>query len=178
MNLAGREIWVGQLGQRAEILQQLDGDRLLIELDNAQTMVIPATDIGIQPDGTLYLASLSKLPSTTPEQPLIGETRAPDARLRVTRRIESEEQVIDEAVQQGEVDVVRVPINRLIDKSPEIRQEGDTTVIPVVGEVLVVEKRLVLQEEVRITRRQGTARKPQTVNVQRQTVDVQQQPVQ
>ncbi|MFD1693079.1 DUF2382 domain-containing protein [Azotobacter chroococcum] len=35
---------------------------------------------------------------------------------------------------------------------PQVRQEGDVTVIPVLEEVLVVEKRLVLKEELRVRR--------------------------
>ena len=35
---------------------------------------------------------------------------------------------------------------------PTISQEGDTTIIPVVEEIVVVERRLVLKEEVRIRR--------------------------
>lgn len=50
------------------------------------------------------------------------------------------------------VSVERVPIDRIVDGPVEIRQEGDTTVIPVLEEVLVVEKRLMLREEVRVTR--------------------------
>lgn len=37
--------------------------------------------------------------------------------------------------------------------APEIRTEGDVTIVPVLEEVLVVEKRLVLKEELHIRRR-------------------------
>jgi len=35
---------------------------------------------------------------------------------------------------------------------PSISQEGDTTIIPVVEEIVVVERRLVLKEEIRVRR--------------------------
>lgn len=50
------------------------------------------------------------------------------------------------------VEVERVPIDREVDAVPPIREDGDMVIIPVVEEVLVVEKRLVLKEEVRLKR--------------------------
>lgn len=50
-------------------------------------------------------------------------------------------------------DVQRVEVKRIIDKPAEIRQEGDTLIIPLMEEVLVVEKRLMLREELHIKRR-------------------------
>jgi stress response protein YsnF len=62
------------------------------------------------------------------------------------------EQLIDEELTRVRVEVERVPIGRTIEVVPTISQEGDTTIIPVVEEIVVVERRLVLKEEVRIRR--------------------------
>ena len=54
---------------------------------------------------------------------------------------------------EGEsVEVTRVPVNREIDAAPSIRTDGDVTIIPVVEEVVVIEKRLVLVEEIHLRR--------------------------
>jgi stress response protein YsnF len=50
------------------------------------------------------------------------------------------------------VDVERVPIGEEVDTPPQVRQEGDTLVVPVVEEVLVVTKRYRIIEEVRVTK--------------------------
>lgn len=50
------------------------------------------------------------------------------------------------------VEIERVPVGREVDSVPPVRDDGDTVVIPVVEEVLVVEKRLVLKEEVHMKR--------------------------
>jgi stress response protein YsnF len=50
------------------------------------------------------------------------------------------------------VEVERVPVGRAVDAVPAIREEGDTLIVPVVEEVLVVGKQLWLREEVRLTR--------------------------
>lgn len=61
------------------------------------------------------------------------------------------------------VEVERVPIGRFVDGPVETRQEGETTVIPVLEEVVVVETRLRLREEIRITRKRTTESVEQTV---------------
>jgi stress response protein YsnF len=47
----------------------------------------------------------------------------------------------------------RAAMGRMVETAPEIRTESDVTILPVVEEVLVVEKRLVLKEELHIRRR-------------------------
>ena len=52
-----------------------------------------------------------------------------------------------------------------------MRSEEDTLIIPVLEEVLVVEKRLLLKEEVRITKREET-HTPQRVTLRREEAAV------
>ncbi|KQS75186.1 hypothetical protein ASG25_20725 [Rhizobium sp. Leaf384] len=60
---------------------------------------------------------------------------------------------IAQATLAGEtVDISREPIGKEVDRIPQLRVEGDVTIIPVVEEIVVVEKRLVLVEEIRIRR--------------------------
>jgi len=54
----------------------------------------------------------------------------------------------------------------------ETRYEGDTMIIPILEEVLVVEKRLLLREEIRITRRQSVVRDPQEYILRREEATV------
>ena len=62
------------------------------------------------------------------------------------------EQLIEEELTHVRVEIERVPIGRTIEVLPPIGQEGDITIIPVVEEVVVVERRLVLKEEIRVRR--------------------------
>jgi len=55
-----------------------------------------------------------------------------------------------------EVSIERVPVNRPVDAVPEARYEGDALVVPIVAEELVTTKRLVVREDLRITRRRVT----------------------
>ncbi len=70
---------------------------------------------------------------------------------------------MSDALFTEDVDVERIPVNRILDAPVEVRQEGDTTIIPVIEEVITVQKRLLLREEVRITRRRVEFTEPRRV---------------
>ncbi len=73
--------------------------------------------------------------------------------VRVHKRIAEREEVVQQPTYREEVTVERVALGQPIDQAIGSRQEGDTLIIPVLEEMLVVEKRLVLKEEIRITKR-------------------------
>jgi stress response protein YsnF len=90
--------------------------------------------------------------------PLVAETAAVSKRFRTTGRVrvkvrtETERRMLIEELAGQEIEIQRVPRNELIEAIPEVRTENGTTIIPLVQEQLVVEKRLVLVEEVRLHR--------------------------
>jgi hypothetical protein len=63
-------------------------------------------------------------------------------------------------------------MNVPVESATGVRYEGDTMVIPIFEEVLVVEKRLVLKEEIRVTRRRTSFRSPQRVTLRREVPTV------
>ena len=71
-----------------------------------------------------------------------------------------------------EVEVERVPVNRLVEGPVAVRQEGDTTIVPLVEEILVVEKRLMLKEELRITKRRVEEHAPQRITLRTEEATV------
>jgi uncharacterized protein (TIGR02271 family) len=70
----------------------------------------------------------------------------------VKTAVNTEERILKEMLSQETVEVERVPVNRVVDSIPQIRTKSDVTIVPVFEERLVVEKQLVLVEEVRIRR--------------------------
>ena len=85
----------------------------------------------------------------------IGKRMVETGRVRVQTRTETHEQVLRETLRSDAVEVTRVPVDRLIaegEAAPTVRTENGVTIIPVLEEVLVVEKRLVLKEEVHLRR--------------------------
>ena len=73
-----------------------------------------------------------------------------------------------------EVDVTRVAIGKPITgELPQTRTEGDLTIVPVFEEILVVEKRLMLKEELHIRRRNTVERVEVPVQLRKQQADIQ-----
>ncbi len=73
-------------------------------------------------------------------------------RVRVRTVVDVTEEIVRQELDSEHLTVTRVPIDELIEAAPPIRTEGDVTIIPVVEEILIVETRLVLKEEVHIRR--------------------------
>ena len=78
------------------------------------------------------------------------------------------EALVDELLTDEHAEVERVECRRLIEAMPDVRQEGDTIIVPVVEEVVVVERRLFLKEEIRIRRVRATRRHTETVTLREQ----------
>ena len=95
----------------------------------------------------------------TPALQLVQETASISAesvvtgRVRVSTETDVREEIASATLEGELVDVVRVPVDRPVETVPPILTEGDLTIVPVVEEVLFVEKRLVLKEEIHIRRR-------------------------
>jgi uncharacterized protein (TIGR02271 family) len=93
-------------------------------------------------------------------------------RLRITKRVSTHVEEIADSLQQEAIEVERVAVNRPVDGPVPIRQEGDTLIVPVLEERIVVEKQLVLKEELHITKRRIESRQPRQVTLRREEVSV------
>ena len=92
--------------------------------------------------------------------------------VRVQTTTATREHLVEEELVHETIEIERVPIGRVVDAAPEVRQEGDVTVLPVMEEVLVVERRLVLKEEVRIRRVRTAETHRETVLLREQAATV------
>ena len=107
------------------------------------------------------------------EERLGAETRAVDlGELRVHKRVETEEARVTQEVTRDDLLVERVPVNRPLEAPAASRVEGDWYVVPVMEEVLVVRKQLMLKEEVRIRRRPVTAQQEVRETLRRERVEL------
>ena len=97
-----------------------------------------------------------------------------DRGVRIEKKIEQHEEVVDLPLMRDELVVEHVARDVLLPagEMPSTREEGDTTIIPVLEEVLIVEKRVRLREEIRITRRRHETHDPQHVVLRSEQIDV------
>ncbi len=106
------------------------------------------------------------------EELAVGKREMETGRVRVIKTVREREELVDEPTIRDEVHVERVPINQFVETAPAIRHEGDTMIVPVLEEVLVVEKRLRVKEELHITRLRVQERSPQRVTLRTEDVAV------
>ena len=94
-------------------------------------------------------------------------------KVRVSTRTTITDEAAEIALERSLVDVIRVPMGRVVEVAPKVRIEGDTTILPVLEERLVVVKQLVLVEEVRLRRRvvQDVAHTPVALRKQHVVVE-------
>jgi uncharacterized protein (TIGR02271 family) len=100
----------------------------------------------------------------------VGKRRVEGDRVSVRTIPRERVETVEQPLESMEVQIERVAIGRQIDAAPDIRNEGDTTIIPVVEERLVVEKRLFLLEEIHVHRRRVITQFHQNVTLRSQEV--------
>ncbi|ANY85006.1 hypothetical protein BB934_43090 (plasmid) [Microvirga ossetica] len=79
--------------------------------------------------------------------PLVEETATVSTRQAVTGRVrvritDTIEELAHAEVLQETVEVTRVPVDKVVEIAPEIRTEGDVTIVPVLEEELHIRRRV------------------------------------
>jgi stress response protein YsnF len=106
------------------------------------------------------------------ERVVIGTERASTGTVRVRTVTHEEEHAIDEPITITEVEVKRVPVDRWADEPVADRIEGDTRIISVHREEIIVQRRLHVVEEVHVTLRRREERHHEIVRTQQTQVVV------
>jgi uncharacterized protein (TIGR02271 family) len=87
------------------------------------------------------------------ERVSVAKREVETGRFRIRVRVEERQDIVPAELAHDEVEIERVPMNQTLSQLPSVRLEGSTTIIPVVEEVVVVEKKLVLVEEIHVRRK-------------------------
>jgi uncharacterized protein (TIGR02271 family) len=96
--------------------------------------------------------------------------------VRVSINTNTREHIVDEPVTNTRVEVKRIPIGRIVEAAPPVRTEGDTIIIPVMEETIVVERRLILKEEIILRRVHTDERHRERVSLREQEAVIERQP--
>jgi uncharacterized protein (TIGR02271 family) len=167
----------------------LDGSRAeaLVQLDNGRQVWVPVQMLIPEAEGRYAvptaLAELERRPragADSPEPPLVlpvleealdvQTRRVETGRVRLHKAVHTREVLVDEPLLREEVVIERVPVNRVVEGPIPMRYEGDTMILSLLEEVLVVETRLLLKEEVRITTRRTDRHAPERVTLRHEDV--------
>lgn len=138
-----------------------------VSMPNGRKVFVPASALVQQNDGSYYLpmtaaelgqavgAAAQTEETVIPviaEELIVRKRQVPTGGIRVHKIVHEHDEVVAVPLLKDRVDIRRVVINRDVDGPIPIRHDGETTIVPVVEEVLVIEKRLRLKEELHITR--------------------------
>ena len=107
------------------------------------------------------------------EEVRIDKREVPTGRVRVRTATEVVEELARATLDEDVVEVTLVAVGREVDIAPEVRTEDGVVIVPVLEEVLVVEKRLFLKEELHIRRSvtQEEVEVPITLRKQRAVIE-------
>ncbi len=92
----------------------------------------------------------------------------------VHKTVVERDEAVEILLRQQDLSVERVPVGRVVSEAPQTRQEGDTLIVPILEEVLVVEKRLMLKEELHIRKQSSERTEHQTVRLRSEQVKIEQ----
>jgi hypothetical protein len=169
---------VGELLATARFLD--DRPEKLLRLHDGTEVVVPAEALEVRPDGSYYLhgsvaqlprnPNQSGVPENTPRRNRAPITTAgdyepqPDATKPTSSVGHPTERSVDEQFFRDGYEIEHVRVERFIDAPAGRRTEGETIIFPVMEEVLVIEKKLMLVEEVRITPRRERLKDVRTIS--------------
>jgi uncharacterized protein (TIGR02271 family) len=178
-------------GTRGTVVAEETPGKLIVEFSDGTRHGVTAASLVRQDDGSYRLprvaehdvgAAASRSEHEEVIIPVVAEEltvethRVARAKVRVLKRVETREEVVEAPVVVEEIVVERIPVNKVVadvDDLPTVREEADVLVIPLIEEVVVVQKQLLVREEVRVFKRRKTVTNPQTVVLRREVVDIQ-----
>jgi uncharacterized protein (TIGR02271 family) len=110
------------------------------------------------------------------EQASVEKRTVPTGKVRLVTHTETVQELVRAVLEGEEADVITVEMNQTVTgPPPRIRTEDGVTIIPVLEEVLVVEKRLVLKREIRIRMRKTSETVQIPVSLRKQGATVERQ---
>ena len=179
--IASTLVVVGEGGETYRLLQQTNEgtvETLVLGREDGSQITLPRNELVWQGAGTWLLTDAVRdargLVIPVVEETLeLAKERVETGKVRITKSVQTREVVVDDPLSRERVSVEHVPINQVVTGDvPQVREEGDVTVIPILEERVVTHKELVLVEEVRIRRDRSQYHEPQSVTLRKEVVSV------
>jgi uncharacterized protein (TIGR02271 family) len=156
--------------------------QVFVQLESGHKVVVAVDAFVPQPDGSYYLPlrlgdleHIDSGPRSNHDEPLVIPVIVEEidvqkrvvetGKVRITKVVHEREALVDEPSWHDEVTVTRVPVQRVVDGPIPVRYEDDTMIVSIMEEVLVVEKRLLLKEELHIRQQRLETHQPQHITL-------------
>jgi len=174
---------VGDSGLSGYIVgpSETNPDEVVIARDDGSEISVPASALRREADGSWRLDDMG-VPAGAATQdvvPVLAEELDIQRRKRVTGKVligkhtTERDETVSMPLRRERAQVRRVIIDRPVESAPPVRREGDTIIFPIVEEVAVVQKRLVLKEELHVSRRRTVEQHEEIVTLREEHPSVQ-----
>ena len=167
--------------------------QVVVQTESGQQFLVPTDLLVPQPDGSYALPRrLAELehygsePGVHQDEPLVVPVAVEEldvqkrtvetGTVRITKVVHEHETTVDEPLLRDNVAISRLPMERVVEGPIPVREENGTTIISVVEEVLVVEKRWMLREEIHVRKRRTETHQPQQITLRSEEVQVERVP--
>ncbi len=160
---------------------------VVIRLDEGREVALPISLLEMQNDGsyrfpfafdrlsTMFGSMQPIVIKVLQEELQVGKRVVDTGKgVRVHKAVTERQEKVDVPLMHDELQIDRVAVGQIVNTPdlPVTRYEGDTLVVPIIEEVLVVQKQFLLKEEVRITKRKREEHTPQTVVLKSEQVTI------
>ena len=162
---------------------------MVVQLDNGPQVLVPIHLLVQQPDGNYALpCRLAELEPARSEheahqpEPLVVPVLVEElevqkrvvetGKVRLTKVVHERETLVDDPLWRENVTITRIPMERVVEGPVPVREEEGTTILSVVEEVVVVEKRWMLREEIHIRTERLETHQPQRMTQRSEEVQI------
>ena len=116
--------------------------------------------------------TFSSIP-VTEERVNVGKKIIEKGRVKISKIVKEESEVLNLPTTNEQVHIRRVPVNKIVENVPEtVRYEGNTMIIPVLQEVTVVEKKLLLVEEIHVTKTSVFSEETKEIKLRKEEISI------
>jgi len=122
-------------------------------------------------DSERFPSSAMVIP-VTEEHLEVGKRTITTGTVRIEKGSEEYSETVDVPLAVETYEVHRVPFGTPLNEVPPVRQEGETTIYPVVEEQVVITTQLILREEVHVTRCKAEIHDKRVVTLRRDKINV------
>ncbi len=153
--------------------------RTTLRLANGRSVILPTAllfDVEPEPPQPSTMDDMVSFPIIE-EQLAVGKRTIETAKVTLEKHVHEYQEALDVPLAVRSYDIERVVFNQPVDLAPSIRQEGDTTIYPIIEEQLVLTMQLILKEELRVTKRDTERRDTRTVTLKRESIEVTRTPL-
>src|SRR4029453_18619759 len=163
--------------------------QVVVQTESGQQFLVPTDLLVPQPDGSYALPRrLAELehagskPCVHQDDPIVVPVLVEElevqkrvvetGKVRITKVVHERETLVDEPLLRDNVAISRLPMQRVVEGPIPVREEHGMMIISVVEEVLVVEKRWMLREEIHIRKRPTETPQPQQITLRSEEVKI------